>query len=154
VKCMVGDATDLDISAGSTDVLFSNWLLMYLSDEECAKLARDALHWVRSQTFTLFSFCQLYQCFVLLLGIVMLLVAHRLGTLCRFSAFLGIEISMAIYGHPLRRGCQCWVSTFYYLPPDDCIAQGLSRPGVFVPALFIAKYACGCENVGWWQHTR
>ncbi len=80
MKCMVGDATDLDISAGSTDVLFSNWLLMYLSDEECAKLARDALHWVRSQAFTHHFPSVSNQCFVLLLGIVMLIVAHRLGT--------------------------------------------------------------------------
>ena len=46
MRYMVGDATQLDLPAGSCDVVFSNWLLMYLSDEECAKLAADALTWV------------------------------------------------------------------------------------------------------------
>ena len=47
MRFMVGDATQLDLPAGNCDVVFSNWLLMYLSDEECAKLAADALTWVR-----------------------------------------------------------------------------------------------------------
>lgn len=46
VRYIVGDATQLDIPAASCDVVFSNWLLMYLSDEECLKLAADALSWV------------------------------------------------------------------------------------------------------------
>lgn len=41
------DATQLQLPAGSYDVVFSNWLLMYLGDEEVAKLAADALRWVR-----------------------------------------------------------------------------------------------------------
>ena len=43
----MADATELTLPAGSVDVLFSNWLLMYLSEEEVIKLASDALAWVR-----------------------------------------------------------------------------------------------------------
>eukprot|EP00884_Botryococcus_braunii_P018713 jgi/Botrbrau1/5525/Bobra.0023s0012.1 len=46
VKCQVGDVTELKLASGSTDVVFSNWLLMYLCNEECAKLAGDILHWL------------------------------------------------------------------------------------------------------------
>ena len=42
----VGDATELELPAGSVDVLFSNWLLMYLGDAEVAGLASRALSWV------------------------------------------------------------------------------------------------------------
>lgn len=42
----VGDATELQLPAGSVDVLFSNWLLMYLGDAEVASLARRSLSWV------------------------------------------------------------------------------------------------------------
>ena len=42
-----GDATELDLPRASADLVFSNWLLMYLSDAEVAKLAADALSWVR-----------------------------------------------------------------------------------------------------------
>ena len=42
----VGDATELQLPAGSVDVLFSNWLLMYLGDEEVSGLATRALSWV------------------------------------------------------------------------------------------------------------
>lgn len=47
VSFQVGDATQLQLEQGAYDVVFSNWLLMYLSDEECSKLATDALTWVR-----------------------------------------------------------------------------------------------------------
>ncbi len=47
VTFRVGDATDLDVPPASFDVVFSNWLLMYLGDAECAKLAADALTWVK-----------------------------------------------------------------------------------------------------------
>jgi hypothetical protein len=47
VRWQVGDATELELPAGSADVVFSNWLLMYLSDSEVAKLAGDTLTWVR-----------------------------------------------------------------------------------------------------------
>ena len=47
VTFRVGDVTDLDVPPASFDVVFSNWLLMYLGDAECAKLATDALAWVK-----------------------------------------------------------------------------------------------------------
>lgn len=46
VRWQVGDATELQLPAGCADVVFSNWLLMYLSDAEVTKLAGDALTWV------------------------------------------------------------------------------------------------------------
>lgn len=45
-KFAVGDATELQLPAGSVDVLFSNWLLMYLGDAEVSSLAARALSWV------------------------------------------------------------------------------------------------------------
>lgn len=48
---MVGDATELDLEEGSADVVFSNWLLMYLDDDEVADLASDALAWVGPQPY-------------------------------------------------------------------------------------------------------
>ena len=45
---MAHDATELELPAASFDVVFSNWLLMYLSDDEVSKLAADALRWVRT----------------------------------------------------------------------------------------------------------
>ena len=47
VKWRAADATELELPAASFDVVFSNWLLMYLSDNEVSKLASDALRWVR-----------------------------------------------------------------------------------------------------------
>eukprot|EP00877_Chromochloris_zofingiensis_P011556 jgi/Chrzof1/6654/Cz19g04140.t1 len=42
----VSDVTELDLPAGSFDVVFSNWLLMYLGDAEVLQLARNALSWL------------------------------------------------------------------------------------------------------------
>lgn len=36
----------LDLEENGYDVVFSNWLLMYLDDDEVADLASDALAWV------------------------------------------------------------------------------------------------------------
>ena len=47
----MGDATELDLEEDSADVVFSNWLLMYLDDDEVADLASDALAWVRFSWF-------------------------------------------------------------------------------------------------------
>ena len=47
MKWRAADATELELPAASFDVVFSNWLLMYLSDAEVSKLASDALRWVR-----------------------------------------------------------------------------------------------------------
>lgn len=47
VKFQVGDVTELQFEPGSFDVVFSNWLLMYLSDSEVEKLAAVTLSWLR-----------------------------------------------------------------------------------------------------------
>ena len=47
VGWLAADATAMELPADSQDIVFSNWLLMYLSDAEVAKLAADALQWVR-----------------------------------------------------------------------------------------------------------
>ena len=54
IEHLVGDATELDLEEGSADVIFSNWLLMYLDDDEVADLASDALAWVSSPDFPRF----------------------------------------------------------------------------------------------------
>lgn len=41
-----GDATELSLPTASADVVFSNWLLMYLSDDEVKGLARNMLEWL------------------------------------------------------------------------------------------------------------
>ncbi len=38
--------TELQLPSNEYDLVFSNWLLMYLSDEECARLAASLLSWV------------------------------------------------------------------------------------------------------------
>lgn len=43
-KC--GDVTELRLPTDSADVVFSNWLLMYLDDDEVANLAASMLGWV------------------------------------------------------------------------------------------------------------
>ena len=45
VKFLNADVTspDLKISEGSLDLIFSNWLLMYLSDKEVILVAKDYL---------------------------------------------------------------------------------------------------------------
>jgi hypothetical protein len=48
VDFRVADVTTLELPAGAYDVIFSNWLLMYLSDDEVAALVRNALRWVRA----------------------------------------------------------------------------------------------------------
>jgi phosphoethanolamine N-methyltransferase len=42
----VADVTELAVAGGSCDVVFSNWLLMYLSDDEVRALATNMLEWV------------------------------------------------------------------------------------------------------------
>jgi len=41
------DATKMEIPVGSLDVIFSNWLFMYLSDEEVRTLLANMLSWLR-----------------------------------------------------------------------------------------------------------
>lgn len=47
IDFVCADVTKLDLPKGSYDVIFSNWLLMYLSDEELQKLAQNMLKWLR-----------------------------------------------------------------------------------------------------------
>ncbi|XP_017634424.1 phosphomethylethanolamine N-methyltransferase-like [Gossypium arboreum] len=49
IKFLCADATspDLDISEGSMDLIFSNLLLMYLSDEEVENLAQRMMKWLK-----------------------------------------------------------------------------------------------------------
>lgn len=47
LKVMCGDATQIDFPPKSFDLVFSNWLLMYLSDDELDRLARKALEWLK-----------------------------------------------------------------------------------------------------------
>ncbi|KAJ7970272.1 Phosphoethanolamine N-methyltransferase [Quillaja saponaria] len=49
VKFMCADVTspDLQISEGSVDLIFSNWLLMYLSDKEVENLAERMVKWLK-----------------------------------------------------------------------------------------------------------
>ena len=46
VEWRQADATTLRLQPGSLDVVFSNWLLMYLSDEEVGNMAAESLRWV------------------------------------------------------------------------------------------------------------
>jgi len=46
VKFVTQDVTQLQYNAGSLDVIFSNWLLMYLSDHEIEKLIKKSLSWL------------------------------------------------------------------------------------------------------------
>eukprot|EP01018_Ginkgo_biloba_P027288 Gb_18655 [translate_table: standard] len=56
VQFMCADVTspDLRIEAGSIDVVFSNWLLMYLSDEEVVELAKKMVQWVKTGGYIFF----------------------------------------------------------------------------------------------------
>jgi phosphoethanolamine N-methyltransferase len=47
LRLAVEDVTCLQLPPASYDVVFTNWLLMYLSDEEVEDLAQRMLTWVR-----------------------------------------------------------------------------------------------------------
>lgn len=49
-----GDVTELTLPEGSADIVFSNWLLMYLNDIEVANLAASMLSWVSEGGFVFF----------------------------------------------------------------------------------------------------
>ena len=46
IDFITADATKLELPKGSIDVVFSNWLLMYLSDQEIERFVKRALEWV------------------------------------------------------------------------------------------------------------
>ncbi|CAI0380581.1 unnamed protein product [Linum tenue] len=56
VKFMCADVTspDLNFSEGSMDLIFSNWLLMYLSDAEVETLAERMVKWLKPGGFIFF----------------------------------------------------------------------------------------------------
>ncbi|EOA36459.1 hypothetical protein CARUB_v10011038mg [Capsella rubella] len=56
VKFMCADVTspDLKIADGSIDLIFSNWLLMYLSDKEVELIAERMLGWVKPGGYIFF----------------------------------------------------------------------------------------------------
>lgn len=47
LEVIQADVTTLDFPLGSFDLVFSNWLFMYLTDEECRELAAKLLRWLR-----------------------------------------------------------------------------------------------------------
>ncbi|XP_042500926.1 phosphomethylethanolamine N-methyltransferase-like [Macadamia integrifolia] len=56
VKFMCADVTspDLNIAPNSVDLIFSNWLLMYLSDKEVENLAKRMVKWLKVGGFIFF----------------------------------------------------------------------------------------------------
>ncbi|KAJ7376646.1 hypothetical protein OS493_033528 [Desmophyllum pertusum] len=60
IDFVCADVTKLDRPQGSYDVIFSNWLLMYLSDEELEKLALKMLQWLKDDGFLFFQTPQMY----------------------------------------------------------------------------------------------
>ncbi|CAI0400453.1 unnamed protein product [Linum tenue] len=56
VKFMCADVTspDLKFSEGSMDLIFSNWLLMYLSDAEVENLAQRLMKWLKPGGYIFF----------------------------------------------------------------------------------------------------
>ncbi|CAE7530650.1 PEAMT [Symbiodinium natans] len=47
LQVLQADVTTLNLAPGSFDLVFSNWLFMYLTDEECQELAKNILTWLR-----------------------------------------------------------------------------------------------------------
>ncbi|KAJ8406010.1 hypothetical protein AAFF_G00308980 [Aldrovandia affinis] len=48
------DVTQLVFSKNSFDLIFSNWLMMYLSNEELVSLTRNMLHWLKPGGYLFF----------------------------------------------------------------------------------------------------
>ncbi|KAF5203175.1 Phosphoethanolamine n-methyltransferase, partial [Thalictrum thalictroides] len=46
-KCADVTSPDLKITPGSVDLIFSNWLLMYLADNEVENLAKKMVDWLK-----------------------------------------------------------------------------------------------------------
>jgi len=46
VRFLCADVTTLEQPAGSYDIIFINWLLMYLGDQEVEAFAKNALRWL------------------------------------------------------------------------------------------------------------
>ncbi|XP_056898948.1 uncharacterized protein LOC130531151 isoform X2 [Takifugu flavidus] len=54
VTFIQSDVTKLEIPKNSIDLIFSNWLLMYLSNEELKTFMKKSLHWLRPGGFLFF----------------------------------------------------------------------------------------------------
>lgn len=61
IEYITADVTKLQMENGSYDVIFSNWLLMYLSDEEVRQLATKMLSWLKEGGFLFFRESCLHQ---------------------------------------------------------------------------------------------
>ncbi|XP_067121684.1 uncharacterized protein [Centruroides vittatus] len=47
IKFMRADVTELEFSAKKFDMVFSNWLFMYLNDKECVSLVQKVIKWLK-----------------------------------------------------------------------------------------------------------
>ncbi|CAJ0945809.1 unnamed protein product, partial [Mesorhabditis belari] len=47
IHYQVGDAVNLKMKNGSVDLVFTNWLMMYLSDKEVVQFLMSAMRWLR-----------------------------------------------------------------------------------------------------------
>ncbi|XP_070563864.1 uncharacterized protein [Ptychodera flava] len=54
VEFIQADITKLDLPEESYDIVFSNWLMMYLSDDEVLKLFTNTLKWLKEGGFVFF----------------------------------------------------------------------------------------------------
>ncbi|KAM6924147.1 phosphoethanolamine methyltransferase isoform 1-T1 [Xenentodon cancila] len=54
VTFLQADVTKMDIPQHSVDFIFSNWLLMYLSDKELTSCMEKMLHWLKPSGFLFF----------------------------------------------------------------------------------------------------
>ncbi|CAH1779771.1 unnamed protein product [Owenia fusiformis] len=54
VEVLCADVTKLNLLYNSADIVFSNWLLMYLSNDEVADLAKKMLLWLRKDGYLFF----------------------------------------------------------------------------------------------------
>ncbi|XP_033625910.1 phosphoethanolamine N-methyltransferase-like isoform X2 [Asterias rubens] len=61
VEFIHADVTALDFPPESFDVIFSNWLMMYLTDEEVIQLAAKTLSWLTKDGFLFFRESCFYQ---------------------------------------------------------------------------------------------
>lgn len=51
VEFLKADVTEMELAPYQYDVIFSNWLLMYLSDDEVATLTTKMLSWLKDDGF-------------------------------------------------------------------------------------------------------
>ncbi|KAI1727707.1 methyltransferase domain-containing protein [Ditylenchus destructor] len=51
ISYQVGDAIGLQLAHSSLDMIFSNWLMMYMSDDEVLQFLSNALQWLRPGGF-------------------------------------------------------------------------------------------------------